>query len=397
MSRWRKYKTNTIEKALIISIKLLQKIPKKKNIIVFESFLGKQYSDSPKAIYETWEKICPQDLLIWSIDTRNPVELPANAVAVKRLSFKWIYYMARAKIWISNSRLPNWLPKDANTIYLQTWHGTPLKKLALDMEAVHMPGTDTKRYKASFERESKKWDYLISPNKYATNIFKRAFAFNQTILEIGYPRNDLFYNTDKLKIVTENVKSRLKIPENKKIILYAPTWRDHQNEGRGQYRLSIPLNFEEFTSKFGDQYVLLVRFHYLVSENLDLSKVSSNVIDVSDYPDIAELYTISDVLITDYSSVMFDYAHLLRPILFYVYDLEEYRDQIRGFYMDFTKEAPGPLIRTEEELYHSLENLESVKIEYQEKLNKFNQKFCEYDDGNAASTVVELLTSKNLN
>lgn len=373
------------------TLKFLQKLPKKKNIIIFESFLGKQYSDSPKAIYEEWNKKYPNDQLIWSIDTRKSIELPPDVKVVRRLSFEWVYYMARARVWISNSRLPNWLPKDSSTIYLQTWHGTPLKKLALDMNAVHMPGTDTERYKASFIRESNKWDYLISPNAYSSEIFRRAFAFNQTMLEVGYPRNDLFYHQENLTAVTERVKKKLNLPHDKKVILYAPTWRDQQNEGRGQYRLSLPLDFEKFVSQFGDEYVLLVRFHYLVSENLDLSKVEPNVLDVSNYPDIAELYTISDVLITDYSSVMFDYAHLMRPILFYVYDLEEYRDEIRGFYMNFTDEAPGPLLRTEEELYRTLNELSYVEATYQEKLEAFNHRFCEFDDGNAAANVVDTL------
>ncbi|WP_236637369.1 CDP-glycerol glycerophosphotransferase family protein [Exiguobacterium sp. SH3S2] len=371
-----------------------QRILPKQDIVMFESFLGKQYSDSPKAIYEEWKsRKESRERLIWSVDRRCTEEIPSNVEYVVRLSLKWVYFMSVSKIWISNSRLPNWLPKDKRTIYLQTWHGTPLKKLALDMNAVHMPGTNTDQYKASFKRESSKWDYLISPNRYSSEIFRSAFAFDKTMLEVGYPRNDLFYNQKKLQKVIVRVKNELNLPKEKKVILYAPTWRDQQNEGRGQYRLSLPLDFEKFVSKFGDDYVLLVRFHYLVSENLDLSNVSPHVLDVSSYPDIAELYTISDVLITDYSSVMFDFAHLKRPMLFYVYDLEEYRDDIRGFYMNFTEEAPGPLMRTEEELYQTLEAIESVKAKYQNKLEKFNQRFCEYDNGNAAASVVEILAA----
>lgn len=372
-------------------MRILQKIPKQKNIIVFESFLGKQYSDSPKAIFEEWRNNYPDDYLVWSINSKMSIQLPSDTVSVERFSLKWVYYMARARVWISNSRLPNWLPKDSNTIYLQTWHGTPLKKLALDMNAVHMPGTNTERYKASFSRETKKWDYLISPNEYSSKIFRRAFAFNQELLEIGYPRNDLFYNHQKLHEVMNNVKKKLHLPEDKKIILYAPTWRDQQNEGRGNYRFQIPFDFKKFSSRYGNEYVLLVRFHYLVSEQLNLESVYPHVIDVSNYPDIAELYTISDLLITDYSSVMFDYAHLKRPMLFYVYDLEQYRDEIRGFYMDFTKEAPGPLVRNENELYQALDNLNDFNDEFLEKFNKFYNRFCEYDDGNASSRVVELL------
>lgn len=387
--------TRFVEYSYRLTMRINQRILPKQDIVMFESFLGKQYSDNPKAIYEEWQKHTDlRTRLIWSVDRNYTDSIPSDVNYVVRLSFKWVYYMSVSKIWISNSRLPNWIPKDENTIYLQTWHGTPLKKLALDMNTVHMPGTDTERYKASFTRESSKWDYLISPNSYSSNIFKRAFAFHRTMLEVGYPRNDLFYHQTRLREVTKRVKDKLELPNDKKIILYAPTWRDQQNEGRGQYRLTLPLDFENFVSRLGDDYVLLVRFHYLVSENLDLSNVSPHVLDVSHYPDIAELYTISDVLITDYSSVMFDFAHLKRAMLFYVYDLEEYRDDIRGFYMNFTEEAPGPLVRTEEELYQTLEELESIEAMYQGKMEQFHHRFCEFDDGHAAANVVEMLAKE---
>lgn len=387
-------KVRLAKKVYLYLFKVLQKLPKKKNMIVFESFLGKQYSDSPKAIFEEWQRLYPNDRLIWSVDSRSVLDLPNHVASVRRLSLKWVYVLARSKVWISNSRLPNWLPKDRHTIYLQTWHGTPLKKLALDMNEVHMPGTNTEKYKQSFTHESKKWDYLISPNKYSSEIFKRAFAFENKMLETGYPRNDLFYQPQKLREIQKITKSRLNLPPGKKVVLYAPTWRDQQNEGKGKYRLSIPLDFERFIQKFSDEYVLLVRFHYLVSENLDLKNVAPHVIDVSNYPDIAELYTISDVLITDYSSVMFDYAHLSRPMLFYVYDLEEYRDVIRGFYLEFTEEAPGPLLKSEDDLFNALQNLNKIEADYQEQLNKFRQKFCEFDDGKASAKIVQVLAKE---
>src|SRR5690606_9640361 len=115
---------------------------------------------------------------------------------VKRFSIKWLFLMARAEFWVTNSRLPLWIPKSNHTTYVQTWHGTPLKKLAADMEEVHMPGTDIIRYKNNFLKESSKWDYLISPNAYSTEIFKRAFKFNKTVVESGYPRNDFLFRAN---------------------------------------------------------------------------------------------------------------------------------------------------------------------------------------------------------
>lgn len=383
-----------VEHAYHFLMKRIQRNLPKQNIVMFESFLGKQYSDSPRAIYEEWRRQNREERLIWSMDRRQLHHLPSDVEYVERLSLKWVYYMGRSKVWISNSRLPNWLPKDPQTTYLQTWHGTPLKKLALDMQEVHMAETDRESYKKSFTKESSKWDFLIAPNEYSSKIFRRAFAFHQDMLEIGYPRNDIFYQAERMKQLEKKVKHRLDIPSDKKVILYAPTWRDQQNEGRGKYRFQIPFDFQEFSSRYGDQYVLLVRFHYLVSEELNLESVHPHVIDVSNYPDIAELYTISDVLITDYSSVMFDYAHLSRPMLFYTYDLEEYRDVIRGFYFDFTKEAPGPLVRKQDELFDAIDRLSDVTFQYKEKYDLFQKRFCEYDRGEASQIIVQTLSER---
>src|SRR5699024_5114208 len=136
----------------------------------------------------------------------------------------------------------------------------------------------------------------------------------------------------------KRVKSVCGIPNNKKVILYAPTWRDNQFYKIGHYKFNLQLDLERLKESFKDEYVIILRLHYLVEENLNLSGLENFVYDFSHHSDISELYLISDLLITDYSSVFFDYANLNRPILFYVYDIEEYRDQLRGFYIDFESE-----------------------------------------------------------
>ena len=139
----------------------------------------------------------------------------------------------------------------------------------------------------------------------------------------------------------------------------------------------------------GSEYVLLLRTHYYVAEKLDLSEYSGFLYDVSGYPDIAELYLISDLLITDYSSVFFDYANLRRPMLFFTYDLEKYRDILRGFYMDMEEELPGPMLFTTEEIIASVENLDQIQAEYEEKYNIFYNKYCGWEDGRASQRVVD--------
>lgn len=361
-------------------------VPKNTNLIVFESFLGKQYSDNPRAIYEYVSKNYPKYKFIWSVDKESISKFKTLDVKYsKRFSLKWLYLMNRAKYWVSNSRMPLWIPKPQNTIYLQTWHGTPLKKLAADMDQVLMPGTDTESYKQNFLYEAEKWDCLISPNTYSTNIFRSAFRYNKKMLETGYPRNDYLINKNTTDEINK-IKAKLNLPHDKKILLYAPTWRDNQFYGRGRYKFDIPMDFEQMKSRLSDEYIILLRMHYLIAENINLDGLEQFVYDFSNYDDIRELYLISDALITDYSSVFFDYAILKRPIYFYTFDLKEYRDTLRGFYLDFEMEAPGPIIKTTEELIQHLDTIDQYNYE---AIEHFYNRFCGLEDGKASQRVVE--------
>lgn len=363
-------------------------IPKNKHLIMFESFLGKYYSDNPRAIYEYIKENYPHFTMYWSIDRKFIDKMKDYDIKpVKRFSLRWLYLMNRSKYWVSNSRLPLWVPKPNKTIYIQTWHGTPLKKLALDMDEVHMPGTTTEKYKRNFVREASKWDFLLSPNSYSTEIFRRAFNFNKKIIESGYPRNDYLINNNNIREII-NIKKQLNLPLDKKIILYAPTWRDNNFYGRGRYKFDLHIDLDLLKEKLSNDYIIIMRMHYLVAENLNLYNYNGFIYDFSQHEDIRELYLISDMLITDYSSVFFDYAILKRPIIFYVYDLEEYRDKLRGFYFDFQREAPGPLVKTTEELLDAINNLIADNT-IKEKLDKFREKFCYLEDGNASKRVVE--------
>lgn len=375
---------------------ILGKLPKNKNLIVFESFHGKQYSDSPRAIYEYMrEKELSYDMY-WMADRRhiNVFEKLEDVQYVKRLSFKWILLMARAKYWVTNARLPLWLPKPNDTIYVQTWHGTPLKRLGVDIEEVHMPGTNTEKYKKNFLFEAGKWDYLVSPNAYSTEIFKRAFGFDKKVIESGYPRNDFLINNNNPETIVR-LKRKCKLPLDKKVILYAPTWRDNQFYVKGKYKFDLQLDLNQMKRELCDEYVIVLRLHYLVAENLDLTGYEDFVYDFSNHEDIRELYLIADLLITDYSSVFFDYANLKRPMLFFVYDIDDYRDNLRGFYFDFEKKAPGPLVRTTNEIIIEIKNIEENGFIPTKNMEEFYNQFCYLEDGYASNRVVnEVFISK---
>lgn len=361
-------------------------LPKNKNLIVFESFLGKQYSCNPRAIYEFLRDHHSGYKMVWSVDKRCTEKFDKHGIPyVRRFSLEWLFTVTRAKYWVTNCRFPLWMTKSPKTIYVQTWHGTPLKKLGLDMEEVHMPGTNTNKYKRNFVRESGKWDVLISPNAYSTEIFKRAFLFGKKMIEAGYPRNDFLIHNNNTKKIAE-IKKSCGLPMEKKVILYAPTWRDNQYYGKGRYKFDIQLDFAALKRELADEYIIIFRLHYLVAEHLDLSGYEGFMYDFSQHEDIRDLYLISDILVTDYSSVFFDFANLKRPMIFFVYDIEDYRDKLRGFYFDFEKEAPGPLVKTTDDLIHEIK---SMKYQIDSNtLQAFYDKFCYLDKGNASERVV---------
>lgn len=367
---------------------LFKRLSVKKNYIVFESYLGRYYSDSPRALYEYIISQYPGKYkCIWAInEKRRRREVAGKPVIVKRESLRYYYYVARAKYWINNMRQDVWLDKKDGMVFLETWHGTPLKKLFFDMDEVHSSGGD---YKMEVFAQTRKWDYLISDNPFSTEVFSSAFALDKSkILEYGYPRNDILYAPDKQERAVQ-IKECLGIPVDKKVILYAPTWRDDEYYQAGAYKFHLELDIDRMRREFSDEYVILLRTHYLIADKLELEQYKGFAYNGSDHGDISELYLISDICITDYSSVFFDYANLRRPTLFFVYDIEKYRDMLRGFYIDMETEVPGPLLRTNDEVIDAIRNIDEVMEKYREKEQAFYRRFCCRDDGNASKRIYD--------
>lgn len=384
-------------------IKLLKKIKRKilaqmfnlnykpytHTTVIFESFGGRQISDSPLAICKELKKTHPEYRLIWVVNKGLATQAEKNGYDyVIRGSFKWVRTIEKAQVWVENARLPQWVRKPDHIKLIQTWHGTPLKKLGLDIKNVVMPGTNTERYYQNFVREANRWDVLISPNTYSSNIFRRAFGYQNKIVEIGYPRNDKLANPTKEEI--KLLKQKLGIPLNKKVIMYAPTYRDNQFFQKGKYSFELPFSLKEFQERFGKDAVLLLRMHYLIANSMDISGFENFAYDVSSYADISELYLVSELLITDYSSVFFDYAYLKRPILFYPYDYEIYKDELRGFYLDYQKDLPGEIAYNPIELWDKIEcGLAQSNMSIDQRFNTFYDRFCKINTGNASKEIVE--------
>ncbi|WP_240626611.1 CDP-glycerol glycerophosphotransferase family protein, partial [Staphylococcus carnosus] len=360
--------------------------------ILFETFGGKNYSDSPKYIYEYMIKNYPEYNYIWVFKNPDKNIIPGNAKKVEKDSKEYYEAYSNAHYWVTNARTPLYLNKKENQTYIQTWHGTPLKRLANDMKVVRMPGTTTPAYKRNFHEETSRWDYLISPNRYSTEIFESAFWMDrERILEVGYPRNDILINRTDDTEFKNHLREMLNIPNGKKVILYAPTWRDDEFIKKGQYLFDLRINLENMQKKLGDDYVILLRMHYLIAIALNLEGYEDFAIDVSNYDDISELYLISDALITDYSSVMFDYGILKRPQFFFAYDIDKYDKGLRGFYMDYKKDLPGPIYTDPFELADGLKQIDQVSNEYKSNINDFYNRFCSIEKGKASEYIGELI------
>lgn len=356
-----------------------------KPLVFLESFHGKSYSGQPKYIYE---KMLDMGLdqyynFIWSYE--GHLRLPGNPLIVSRKNKNYKKLLKKSKYWISNISFP--ILKKKGSVYLQTTHGTPYKFM----------GADTEKKNGNINKgrvliESGTWDYLLSPNDFSKETFKRAFEYDGEIINKGYPANDVFYQNNEDKIA--EIKAKLNLNTDKKIILYAPTYRDYDVDENRNRRFNLLLDFEKLYENLSDDYMLIVRMHYLISKNLELSdEMKEFIIDLSDYDDISDLYLISDILISDYSSAFFDFAHSRKPILFFVPDYERY-SSFRGLYQEVKDNLPGPEIETNEELIECLKNIESTKEEYKGKYDSFYNKFCNLGHGTASEDVIDIVFSE---
>ncbi|UQS86519.1 bifunctional glycosyltransferase family 2 protein/CDP-glycerol:glycerophosphate glycerophosphotransferase [Nicoliella spurrieriana] len=374
------------------------RMPIQSNVIFYESFLGRNYSDNPKYIYEYIQKHYPGKYQhVWSASTpmvSESLDGQPDTTVVKRFGFKYMYYLATSKFQVFNLRQPRWFVKRPGTKLLSTWHGTPLKRLVFDIDNVV---NATPMYKRNFYEQSRQWDYLIAPNQFSADVFSHAFMYPQSkMIKSGYPRNDILNAPDRDQRAIE-IKQRLGIPLDKKVILYAPTWRDDERASGNEYKFQLRLNVAKLRENFGDDYVMILRTHYFITDRIDTTTFGDFVYNESNYQDVSELYLVSDILITDYSSVFFDYSILKRPILYFVYDYDNYAKVLHGFYLDMQKDLPGPLLKTNDELVDAIKNIDQIKQKYAQRYQKFDQRFDAWENGNASEQVVNVLLNDSNN
>ena len=356
-----------------------------RNVVLYEAYFGKQFSDSPREVFAELDQR-GMELEHVVVVRDQQVAVPPGATAVAYRSREYYTLLAQAKYIVANTHLPSCFRRSSGQTVLQTWHGVGTKKIGLDIVAAQFAN---RTYHENIRNgESDNWDYLVSPNPFTSPILRRAFAFNGTLLETGVPRNDIFHRPDKSEHAAR-IRNRLGIDGSRKIVLYAPTWRDNLHDGPGRYRLDLRLDLYKAARKIGDDYVLMFRKHSNVIDRLPAG--TGSVIDVSDYPEVQELLLVTDILVSDYSTLMCDFANTGRPMLFYTYDLANYRDVLRGFYFDFENEVPGPLITEEADIVPAILDAQNIREGYGEKYQGFVQRFCPWDDGHASARVVDVV------
>lgn len=366
------------------------------HLIVLACFNGRSYCDSPKALYEylIHHQEYKNYKCIWAfedVEAHNFLKKNNNTEIIDIKSKDYKKSLARAKYWILNYKIQDYIFPKKEQIFVQCWHGTPLKRLGCDLEHFNNAMNSIEEIRKRYDIEASKIKYFLSPSAFASEKFITAWNLENShkkdiILQEGYPRNDFLKNYKEEDI--NRIKEKLNLKScKKKIILYAPTYRDNQHSVNIGYTYQTEVNFDLLKEKLEKDYIILFRAHWLVAQDFHFEKYKDFMIDVSRWDDINELYVIADLLITDYSSVFFDYANLKRPILFYMYDLKEYRDEIRGFYLNL-EELPGDIVENEIDLIEKIIK-QTSQFQYNEKYRKFNEKFNYLDDGQASKRVLD--------
>lgn len=343
-----------IKKIYLMSVYgLFRMLPVKKRRVIFSSYYGRQYSGDPKALYESLINSGRVYDIIWVLNHNVSTKIKLKSKIVSRYSIRHLYYLATSEYRIDNCQESHWLKPSIQTKYIQTWHGTPIKKIAQDV-----PGNHMQELKFDWLLDSKSWTYLLSPSDFVANNLKQAFGIkSKNIISIGSPRNDILLEKNEIK--KNEIKEKIGVLYNKKIILYAPTFRNNVNDMKSFNVLS------EVANNLPEDYIILIRAHSNVKCTFTHIN-TENFIDVTSYNDVQEILLISDVLVTDYSSIFFDFAILERPMIFFSFDLIEYQEQSRGFYVDYSSFVPGCIVTDKEGLVDSIINYTGDEIDYKE-------------------------------
>lgn len=353
-------------------------MPIREDVITFEAYSGQKIDGNPKAIYMGLKSKKCKYKLKWFVN-KNILSSCLNQVDKKELvvkgTIKWIYYTSVSKYWIKNTGKYGGMAKRRKQIYLNTWHSANvLKKQGYDLLDVSLENRVPLSSVAN-------WDWYIAGSDEKAIVLSRSMGYTGKIKVLGMPRTDAIVNHTQKQ--AEEIRNKLGISIKEKVILYAPTFRDNDLDGK---------NIENVLSEIviPEGCIFLTRLHHLTKIN-GVDRI--DMLDVSKYPDINHLFIIADLLISDYSSVIFDYSNLRKPVILYAYDFEEYLS-MRGFYLDYEKVMPGPIVKNVDELNFNLANIGQIDNKYKKKRESFYDMYCKMNDGNATNRFIEILRKR---
>jgi CDP-glycerol glycerophosphotransferase len=364
---------------------ILTRMPLDDSLVVFESFQGRQASDSPRAIFDELRATRPDLTLVWSLGPtgRPGSDLPRGTRTVSRGSWEYFKVLARARYWVDNFGMPRDLPKPARTTYVQTWHGTPVKRLFSDTTRVR----DNPPERSRFQRLVDRWDLLVAPSPFFEHSLVRSANFDGDLLRTGVPRNDALVRAREsgLDEATARARQALDLPTDRKILLFAPTYRS-PDEATEAY---TPLDLEMLAEAIGEEWYILLRDHYFSKPAAVEPGLRYFAGDVTSVQDLTTLMLASDALLTDFSSVMFDFALLRRPMLFYAPDLDYYTNVDPLTYFNLAEVVPGPVAGTQDDVIAALGRLDAGHAEMTERYDDFVARFSPLEDGRATTAVID--------
>ena len=343
-------------------------------LILFNSFAGRKYDDSPRAIYEDMRKDprFKDYKLVWAFHQPEKYDAPHK---IKTDGLNYFKTALAARVWVTNSSVERGLSfTGKHTFYFNTWHGTPMKKM----------GTDIGADNTSFGNKGRNhFDVMMSQGHFETDVFSRSFGIpKDKFLEAGLPRNDILanYTEEERKVI----RSRLGIKQNQTVILYCPTFREYDKDESLGVVMAPPMDVKKWERELGKDYVLLMRAHYEVSKVMNIEE-NSFVKNMTDYPDLNDLYIAADILISDYSSVFFDYSITGKTMLHFCYDYEKYSSK-RGMYFDIREKISGGA--SEDEVIDLVKKLN--QNEEQKKTAAFRNQYVNFY-GSAAKAAVDCI------
>ncbi|MFI6808529.1 CDP-glycerol glycerophosphotransferase family protein [Streptomyces luteogriseus] len=352
------------------------RLPLDRNLVVYCAYWGRGYACNPAAIHAKARLLAPQLRSVFLVEPDAVSSVPPGVEYAVIGSRKYWQVLARAKYLVNNANFADAVVKRPGSVHLQTQHGTPLKTMGADQATYPVVAAATGSFARLLARVDR-WDYNLTSNRHSTEMWERAFPSAHETLEYGYPRNDVYCTASAEDVA--RVRKELGVPDGKKALLYAPTHRDYATG------FETGLDLAEFCEAIGDDYVVLMRAHYFYDQGS--SRGGGRIIDVTGHRSSEDVCLAADALITDYSSIMFDYANLDRPIVVYADDWDVYRET-RGVYFDLMELPPGRVARTPEELAAAFRDGSWADATATSLRAAFRERFCQFDDGRAAERVV---------